>query len=111
MEQASRMGQAGDDNMSKLMGALIAELASQVAVDSRLEIVRSDLMAASKAASNLNESGKRDELTLRFYLVITFLLRELNQMSARHLAEHTSAEQTWAEHNSGPSPEAETPTP
>jgi hypothetical protein len=76
------MDHAAENNMSKLMGALIAELATQVPTDSRLEIVRSDLLAAS----TLYQSGKRDELTLRFYLVITFLLRELQQLNQRLLA-------------------------
>jgi hypothetical protein len=81
------MEHASENSMSKLMGALIAELASQVPTDSRLEIVRSDLLAASA----LYESGKRDELTLRFYLVITFLLRELQQLNQRRLADQVSA--------------------
>src|ERR1700677_455413 len=91
-----QMENLSDDNMSNLMGALIAELASQVPVDSRLEIVRSDLLAASKAASNLYAPGKRDELTMRFYLVITFLLRELQQMSQRRLPEQAPEERSSA---------------
>jgi len=82
------MEHASESNMSKLMGALIAELASQVPTDSRLEIVKSDLLAAS----TLYDSGKRDELTLRFYLVITFLLRELQQLNQRRLADEAHAE-------------------
>jgi hypothetical protein len=66
----------GDRNgMSKLVGALIEELAHDVPDDPRLETVRADLLAASKS---YNE-GKKKDLALRFYLAIRSLLQELER--------------------------------
>jgi len=64
----------GDRNgMSKLVGALIEELAHDVPDDPRLETVRADLLAASKSY----EAGRKKDLALRFYLAVRSLLQEL----------------------------------
>jgi hypothetical protein len=63
------------NGMSKLVGALIEELAHDVPDDPRLETVRADLLAASKAY----EAGKKKDLALRFYLAIRSLLQELER--------------------------------
>jgi hypothetical protein len=66
----------GDRNsMSKLVGALIEELAHDVPDDPRLETVRADLLAASKSY----EAGKKKDLALRFYLAVRSLLQELER--------------------------------
>jgi hypothetical protein len=66
----------GDRNsMSKLVGALIEELAHDVPDDPRLETVRADLLAASKSY----EAGKKKDLALRFYLAVRSLLQELDR--------------------------------
>ena len=66
----------GDRNsMSKLVGALIEELAHDVPDDPRLETVRADILAASKSY----EAGKKKDLALRFYLAVRSLLQELER--------------------------------
>jgi hypothetical protein len=55
-----------------LVCGLIEELADQVPDDPRLDIVKSDLLAASHSC----ESVADHELPLRFYLAIRSLLRE-----------------------------------
>jgi hypothetical protein len=68
--------QHGDRNsMSKLVGALIEELAHDVPDDPRLETVRADLLAASRSY----EAGKKKDLALRFYLAVRSLLQELER--------------------------------
>ncbi len=62
--------------MSKLVGALIEELAHEVPDDPRLEIVRGDLLAASSAY----ESGKKKDVALRFYLAVRNLLQEVERL-------------------------------
>jgi hypothetical protein len=61
--------------MSKLVGALIEELAHDVPDDPRLETVRADILAASKSY----EAGKKKDLALRFYLAVRSLLQELER--------------------------------
>jgi len=63
------------DGMSKLVGALIEELAHDVPDDPRLETVRADLLAASKSY----EAGRKKDLALRFYLAVRALLQELER--------------------------------
>jgi hypothetical protein len=66
----------GDPNtMSKLVGALIEELAHDVPDDPRLETVRADLLAASRCY----EAGTKKDLALRFYLAVRSLLQELER--------------------------------
>jgi len=65
-----------DDTMSKLVGALLLELANDVPDRSGMETVRADLFAASK----VYESGKKKDLALRFYLAIRSLLHELEHL-------------------------------
>jgi hypothetical protein len=65
-----------DDTMSKLVGALLLELANDVPDRLGMETVRADLFAASK----VYETGKKKDLALRFYLAIRSLLHELEHL-------------------------------
>lgn len=70
--------QGADSTMSKLVGALIEELAHEVPDDPRFEIVKADLLAASHAF----ETGKKKDVTLRFYLATRALLQEIARLQA-----------------------------
>jgi hypothetical protein len=67
------------DTMSKLVGALIQELAHGVPDQPGLEIVRADLLAASK----MYDSGQKKDMALRFYLAVRSLLQELEHSGKR----------------------------
>jgi hypothetical protein len=85
----------GDRNgMSKLVGALIEELAHDVPDDPRLETVRADLLAASKSY----EAGKKKDLALRFYLAIRSLLQELERSQPEAAKTKEAATATGSEH-------------
>lgn len=64
------------DTMSKLVGALLLELADDVPDLAGLETVKADLLAASKTY----ETGKKQDLALRFYLATRALFHELERM-------------------------------
>ena len=68
--------QGAESTMSKLVGALIEELAHEVPDEPRLEIVRADLLAASSAY----ESGKKKDVALRFYLAARSMLQEIERL-------------------------------
>jgi hypothetical protein len=72
----TRAPEAPGGAMSKLVGALIEELAADVPDDPRLETVRADLLTASRAY----ESGEKQDLALRFYLAIRSLLHEIERL-------------------------------
>jgi hypothetical protein len=74
IEQARAPGAAGGA-LSKLVGALIEELAADVPDDPRLETVRADLITVSRSY----ESGEKQDLALRFYLAIRSLLHEVKR--------------------------------
>jgi hypothetical protein len=85
----------GDRNgMSKLVGALIEELAHDVPDDPRLETVRADLLAASKSY----EAGKKKDLALRFYLAVRSLLGELERAQAEAAKTKESGTAVSSEH-------------
>jgi len=90
----TKQEQGADSTMSKLVGALIEELAHEVPDDPRLEIVRADLLAAS----NAYESGKKKDVALRFYLAVRNLLQEVERLQASKLKE-TSAPATDTGHH------------
>jgi hypothetical protein len=58
--------------LTNLVGALIEELADEVPDDAYLETVRADLQAASRSF----ETGRKEDIALRFYLVTRGLLHE-----------------------------------
>jgi len=62
--------------MSKLVGALLDELADDVPNEPYLETVKNDLTAAR----SVYESGKKKDLALRFYLAIRSLLHEVERL-------------------------------
>jgi hypothetical protein len=64
-----------NDTMSKLVGALLLELADDVPDLAGLETVKADLLAASKTY----ETGKKQDLALRFYLATRALFHELER--------------------------------
>ena len=68
--------EAADDSMSKLVGALLVELANEVPDRPGFESVRADLLAASK----VYEDGKRKDLVLRFYLAMRSVFHELKRL-------------------------------
>jgi len=68
--------EAVDDTMSKLVGALLRELADDVPDRPGFESVRADLLAAGK----VYEDGKKKDLVLRFYLAIRSLFHELKRL-------------------------------
>src|SRR5271154_3037765 len=74
MVQNPRAG--AEENMSKLVGALLLELVDDVPDKTAFESVRADLLAASK----VYESGKKKDLALRFYLAVRTLLHEVERM-------------------------------
>jgi hypothetical protein len=78
-----------NDTMSKLVGALIFELADDVPDRPGLETVRADLLAASR----VYEHGKKKDLTLRFYLAIRSLLHEVERLEKLE-AERSAAQQS-----------------
>jgi hypothetical protein len=75
IEQTPPPARAGGA-LSKLVSALIEELASDVPDDPRLETVRADLVTASRSY----ESGETQDLALRFYLAIRSLLHEIEHL-------------------------------
>ncbi len=75
-----------NDTMSKLVGALILELADDVPDKPGLETVRADLFAASK----VYENGKKKDLALRFYLAIRSLLQEVDRLEKAENTQHVS---------------------
>jgi hypothetical protein len=81
-----------NDTMSKLVGALILELADDVPDKPGFETVRADLFAASK----VYEHGKKKDLALRFYLAIRSLFHEierLEELEAGHNKPHQQGSQ------------------
>ena len=62
--------------MSKLVGALLLELAEDVPDKPGYESVRADLLAASQ----MYEQGKKKDLVLRFYLAFRSLFHELKRL-------------------------------
>jgi hypothetical protein len=58
--------------LSNLVGALIDELVDEVPDDAYLETVRADLQAASRSY----ETGKKEDIAIRFYLATRALLHE-----------------------------------
>lgn len=58
--------------LSNLVGALIEELADEVPDDAYLETVRADLQAAARSY----ETGRKEDIALRFYLATRALLHE-----------------------------------
>jgi hypothetical protein len=82
--RSERMEQKDVENgsgkgMSHLVGALLEELADEMGDDPRLEIVRADLVSASRCY----EHGKKKDLALRFYLAFRSLLREHEALQER----------------------------
>jgi hypothetical protein len=73
---AENPNEAADDTMSKLVGALLLELANDVPDKPGYESVRADLLAASR----VYEDGKKKDLVLRFYLAIRSLFHELKRL-------------------------------
>lgn len=69
--------QEPESTMSRLVGALLEELAHEIPEDTRLEGVRADLLAASASY----EHGNKKDLALRFYLAIHSLLFEFERLS------------------------------
>jgi hypothetical protein len=100
-----------EDTMSKLVGALLLELAEDVPDKASLESVRADLVAASK----VYESGKKKDLALRFYLATRSLLHEIERLE-KEAAKHKELplpfdagqqmpqqpQQTWTNENYAP---------
>lgn len=76
--------------MSKLIGALIEELAHDMPDDPRLETVQSDLLAASRCY----ESGKKKDLALRFYLAVRALMQEIEHLRHTEAARFTGGIKT-----------------
>jgi hypothetical protein len=76
---------AADDPMSKLVGALLLELANEVPDKPGLESVRADLLAAAK----VYEDGKKKDLVLRFYLATRSLFHELRRLEKLEAARNT----------------------
>jgi hypothetical protein len=68
--------QRAEDTMSKLVGALLVELAYDVPDKPGFESVKADLLAAS----TVYESGEKKDLALRFYLAIRSLFHELKRL-------------------------------
>jgi hypothetical protein len=68
--------QRAEDTMSKLVGALLVELAYDVPDKPGFESVRADLLAASA----VYESGEKKDLVLRFYLAIRSLFHEIKRL-------------------------------
>jgi hypothetical protein len=91
----TKQEQGADSTMSKLVGALIEELAHEVPDDPRLEIVRADLLAASGAY----ESGKKKDVALRFYLAARALLQEMERLQAPKFKEAGTGAGDPARHN------------
>jgi hypothetical protein len=85
--------QKAEDAMSKLVGALLVELAYDVPDKPGFESVRADLLAASA----VYESGEKKDLVLRFYLAIRSLFHEikiLEKMEAARQREATAGSDT-----------------
>ena len=76
--------------MSKLIGALIEELAHDMPDDPRLETVQADLLAASRCY----ESGKKKDLALRFYLAVRALMQEIEHLRHTETARFTGGVKT-----------------
>jgi hypothetical protein len=91
----TKQEQGADGTMSKLVGALIEELAHEVPDDPRLEIVRGDLLAASSAY----ESGKKKDVALRFYLAARALLQELERLQTPKAKEAGAGGSDTVRHN------------
>lgn len=87
--------EAADHTMSKLVGALLRELASEVPDKPGLESVRTDLLTAGK----VYEDGKKKDLALRFYLAFRSLIQELKRMEKLEAAR---AKEAAAQINSAP---------
>jgi len=68
--------------MSKLVGALLVELAYDVPDKPGFESVRADLLAASA----VYESGDKKDLVLRFYLAIRSLFHEIKRLEKMEAA-------------------------
>lgn len=68
--------EVADDTMSKLVGALLRELAGEVPDRPGLESVRTDLLTAGK----VYEEGKKKDLALRFYLAFRSMIQEMKRM-------------------------------
>ena len=95
--------QGTNDTMSKLVGALILELADDVPDMPGLESVRADLFAAAK----VYESGKKKDLALRFYLATRSLFHELERLEkieAAHTAGQEHHKGTGGSHENQPPP-------
>jgi hypothetical protein len=73
-----------EDTMSKLVGALLVELAYDVPDKPGFESVKADLLAASTAY----ESGEKKDLVLRFYLAIRSLFHEIKRLEKMEAAKH-----------------------
>jgi hypothetical protein len=86
--------------MSKLVGALLLELAEDVPDHAGLETVRADLMAASI----VYESGKKKDLALRFYLAIRSLFHEIERMEKESSKRKDAAAGSFEQPNN-PQPE------
>jgi hypothetical protein len=86
---------AAEDTMSKLVGALLMELADEVPDKPGFESIRADLLAACK----VYEYGKKRDLVLRFYLAIRSLFHELKRLEkleaarSREMGQSTDAGQ------------------
>ena len=81
--------QGTNDTMSKLVGALILELADDVPDMPGLETVRADLFAAAK----VYETGKKKDLALRFYLAIRSLFHELERLEKIEASHNAASHQ------------------
>jgi hypothetical protein len=76
MTPIENRSEAADEGMSKLVGALLVELANEVPDRPGFESVRADLLAASK----VYEDGKKKDLVLRFYLAMRSVFHELKRL-------------------------------
>ena len=72
LEHIRQPGSSSGGALSNLVGALIDELVDEVPDEAYLETVRADLQAASRSY----ETGKKEDIALRFYLATRALLHE-----------------------------------
>jgi hypothetical protein len=90
--------------ISKLVGALLAELADELPEGVHLESVRADLLAASRSY----EHGKKQDLALRFYLAFRSMLHEFARLQKIESQASQSAASPAGD-SSDPSPNVDEP--